>query len=212
MYKINQTDLSKSVHQTLKDMILSNQLVSGQKLNQKKLSEMLGVSRTPLLAAFSKLEKEMLVELLPRRGAFVKKLSRKDFENLYDIRLRLEPLGAALAAEWCKPDEIKELQRLLSIFERKVLETQLDTIRSVDYHFHMAIMKMSQNDMLYRMISSFNLIIISNLKGLLKDPKLSLNEHRELSEAINSHDAGKAEKAMYRHIMGAKKNIDKLKF
>ena len=52
-----------------------------------------------MLSAFSKLEKEMLVETVPRRGAFVKKYGQSELVDIYEIRVRLEPLGAAEAAD-----------------------------------------------------------------------------------------------------------------
>ncbi len=72
MYKVKHLDLSEKVYHTLKNMILNDELKSGEKLNQQKLAQELGVSRTPILSAFSKLEKEVLVEIIPRKGTFVK--------------------------------------------------------------------------------------------------------------------------------------------
>ena len=77
----------------------------------------------------------------------------------------------------------------------------------VDYRFHMAVMKMSQNEMLYRMISAFNIVLISNFNGLFKEPGESLREHKALAEAIKSGDASLAEKTMYEHISGARANL-----
>ncbi|HKJ84610.1 MAG TPA: GntR family transcriptional regulator, partial [Spirochaetia bacterium] len=71
-FRVDYEDLSGQVYRMLKHMILVGELKTGEKLRQDDLAERLGVSRTPLLSAFSKLEKEMLVELIPRRGAFVK--------------------------------------------------------------------------------------------------------------------------------------------
>jgi len=76
-YRVVREELSEIVYKRIKNMILKSQLPTGTKLNQEKLAGRLGVSRTPLLTAFSKLEKEMLIELIPRRGAFVKKLTRQ---------------------------------------------------------------------------------------------------------------------------------------
>jgi len=211
MYRVHQQELSERAYLTLKEMILNNELSSGEKLNQEKLAERLGVSRTPLLSAFSKLEKEMLVELKPRRGAYVKRLSRKEFEDLYDIRMRLEPLGAAEAALNGSAEEIRELKQRLEAFDRQVQAQSNDTIKAADYHFHMTIMRMSRNDLLYRMISSFNIIIIANLEGLLKDPKKSLKEHQKICEAIAVRDAAGAEKCMHEHIYDAKQNLKNMK-
>lgn len=207
MYKVEQKELSERVYESIKEMILKNQLVSGEKLNQEKLSLKLGVSRTPLLAAFSKLEKEMMVDLVPRRGAFVKKLSQKEFEDIFELRLRLEPLGAFEAASRRTPEEVRELKKRLKDFEKKVSGDYSKTIQEADYHFHMAIMSMSQNCLLHRIISSFNIVLISNLKGPLKKPAMSLAEHTEIYNEIECGNSEEAEKRMYEHIYDAKQNL-----
>ncbi len=212
MYQVKQKELSETVYETIKEMILKNQLSSGEKLSQEKLAARLGVSRTPLLAAFSKLEKEMLVELVPRRGAFVKRLSKKEFEDLYDLRMRLEPLGAYEAASRRSDEQLAELRQRHEEFERQIAGTLSESIQEADYHFHMAIMRMSQNELLFRMISSFNIIIISNLEGLLKKPARSLAEHMLICEAIADKRPEEAERHMAEHIADAKRNLLKLEF
>lgn len=206
-YRIEQTDLSEHAYERIKEMIFTNRLSSGQKLNQEQLAETLGVSRTPLLSAFHKLEKEMLVELVPRRGAFVKKLDAKEFDDLYDVRMRLEPLGALRAAELAKPADIKVLEQTLADFESAVNTASVSGFRAADYEFHMAIMRMSRNDILFHMIDSFSIIIISNLEGFNKDPRDSLREHKDLVDAISNGRSQDAEKVMYQHILGAKLHL-----
>jgi DNA-binding GntR family transcriptional regulator len=207
MHKVKHLDLSEKVYNALKNMILNDELKSGEKLNQEKLAKKLGVSRTPLLSAFSKLEKEVLVEIIPRRGAFVKKLNYKEFLDLYDIRTRLEPLGAYEAARQATINEIEQLSKVLSHFEKNILLDSLEHISKIDYDFHMVIMKISNNDLLYKMISSFNIIILSNLEGLLKDPRQSLEEHIKIFNAIKEHNAELAEKVMYAHLIDSRGRI-----
>jgi DNA-binding GntR family transcriptional regulator len=72
MYRIETEALGKKVHRALRAMIISGELKPGQKLIQDDLANHLGVSRTPLLAAFSKLEQENLVTTIPRRGAYIR--------------------------------------------------------------------------------------------------------------------------------------------
>lgn len=211
MYKIEQVELSERVYRAIKQMILNKQLVSGQKLNQERLAAHLGVSRTPLLSAFSKLEQEMLVEILPRRGAFIRKLTRREFRDLHDIRMRLEPLGAAKAAECADKAEIAELRRRLARFEMQVQEPSHEKIRAADHSLHIYIMEMSANRMLHRMISSLSLIMLSDLEGLLQDPELSLQEHQGIVEAIAERDPQRAESLMYEHILAAGQNLDMAK-
>jgi len=207
MYKVKHIDLSEKVYSTLKNMILNDELKSGEKLNQEKLAQKLGVSRTPLLSAFSKLEKEILIEIIPRRGAFVKKLNYNEFLELYDIRARLEPLGAYEAAKHATAYEIKRLSKILDNFERNILPYSSKYLSKIDYDFHMAIMKMSKNNLLFKMISSYNIIILSNLEGLLKDPHQSLEEHIKIYNAIKEHNADLADKMMFSHLIDSKGRI-----
>lgn len=207
MYKVKHIDLSEKVYSTLKNMILNDELKSGEKLNQEKLAQKLGVSRTPLLSAFSKLEKEILIEIIPRRGAFVKKLNYNEFLELYDIRARLEPLGAYEAAKHTTAYEIKRLSKILDNFKRNILPYSSKYLSKIDYDFHMAIMKMSKNNLLFKMISSYNIIILSNLEGLLKDPHQSLEEHIKIYNAIKEHNADLADKMMFSHLIDSKGRI-----
>ena len=209
MYKIKREEFTELVYQQIKNLILKNELKTGEKLNQQKLAERLGVSRTPIQAAFSKLEKEWLIELVPRRGAFIKKLTKDEFLNIYDIRLRLEPLGAHQAALYANKNEIQKLANII---------TQLDTLRKngnkseykeTDYYFHMQIMEMSKNKMLYQIISSSNLLLISNLEGILLDFDQSLNDHINILNSIKNKENKLAENLMIDHIQNAKENIMK---
>ena len=184
-------------------MILKNQLVPGQKLIQEDLADRLGVSRTPLLAAFSKLEKELLVESRPRRGYYVKKLSLDEELNIFDIRLRLEPLGAGQAAGRARPADIRRLGRLTEEF----IANPEASFNEYDYAFHNQIMLASGNDMLYRIVSSFNLISLSNQEGLVKDPATSVADHRLLIGALKRSDAESAEIIMLDHIRRGRERL-----
>lgn len=203
-YKLQVEDLVEKVYKTLKQMILNNELIPGQKLLQEELAGSLGVSRTPLLSALSKLEKEMLIEARPRRGYYVKKLSVEEELDLYDIRLRLEPLGAAKAAEKATPQQIKTLQHQLERFtdgKRKVKFSEFD------YEFHSLIMKISGSEMLERIITSFNIVMLSNQMELVKDSSPSVKEHRDIIEAIARKDVKAAEEMMFFHIEHGKQRV-----
>jgi DNA-binding GntR family transcriptional regulator len=199
-------DLAEQVYRTLRDMILAGELVPGQKLIQEALSERLGVSRTPLLAAFSKLEKEMLVELVPRRGAFVKRLSPSELVQLYEVRLRLEPLGAYEAARHLDRKGRQLLDELLAGYRDAVKSGDPQSVRMADYSFHMGIMGMSGNTILERILSSFAIVSKSNQRGLMKPAAKSLEEHESLRNAIANKNAELAEHLMRDHLTEARDN------
>jgi DNA-binding GntR family transcriptional regulator len=148
-----------------------------------------------------------LVEIIPRRGAFVKKLNYNEFLELYDIRARLEPLGAYEAAKNTTTHEIKRLSKILDDFKKNITKYSSNNIVKIDYDFHMAIMKMSKNNFLFKMISSYNIILLSNLEGLLKDPHQSLEEHITIYNAIKEHNADLADKMMFSHLIDSKGRI-----
>ncbi|MDX9956906.1 MAG: GntR family transcriptional regulator [Spirochaetia bacterium] len=203
-------DLAEQVYRTLRDMILAGELVPGQKLVQEALSERLGVSRTPLLAAFSKLEKEMLVELVPRRGAFVKRLSPAELLQLYEVRLRLEPLGAFEAARHLDRKGKQVLDELHASYHAAVKAGEPQEIRMADYHFHMAIMNLSGNAVLERILSSFAIVSKSNQRGLMKPAGKSLEEHEALRAAITSKNAELSETLMREHLTEARDNAARI--
>lgn len=206
MYGIEYQDLTGQVYGAVRDMILSGELQPGQKLIQDELAERLGVSRTPLLSAFSKLEKDMLLESKPRRGMFVRTFKSYELVHVYDVRLRLEPLGAGEAADHATAEEIGELRRQCELFAQ-IAATEDPNARAEDYRFHMKVMRMSRNDLLYNIISSYNIIVIANFYGFLKDPRISAQEHSDILAAISEGNRQRAMKYMYRHIDNSRRHL-----
>jgi len=207
MQKIEYPDLSEKVYRELRIMILEGELLPGEKLKQEILATRLGISRTPLVAAFSKLEKEMLIELLPRRGARVRSLSSKELLDLYDIRIMLEPMGAGGVAKNGTPEDIQILRDLLDSYKKLVDSNDNKAIRKADYEFHLAIARMSRNEPLYRIISAFNIVFICNQGGLLKPARNSYVEHAALVEAIADHDEMKANNLMRDHLTDSRHRL-----
>jgi len=206
MYGIEYQDLTGQVYEAVRDMILSGELQPGQKLIQDDLAERLGVSRTPLLSAFSKLEKDMLLESKPRRGMFVRTFRPEELVQVYDVRLRLEPLGAGEAADHATGEEIDELRRQCKLFA-EIAEAKDPSARAEDYRFHMQVMRMSRNDLLYNIIASYNIIVIANFYGFLKDPRVSAQEHRDILAAIADGSRQRAMKHMYHHINNSRRHL-----
>ena len=209
-YRVEYEDLSQRVYRILKERILKGELRSGEKLLQVELAENLGVSRTPFLSALSKLEKEMLVQTIPRRGAFVRRLTHAEFVHIYDIRLRLEPLGAGEAAQNATDEDIDLLEKITLEFDRLSRTDDDGGIKEGDYRFHMQIMKMSGNQLLHDILSSFNIVLIANLEGLVKDPRKSAGEHFEVLGAIKQREPNAAEAAMERHLAESRRLVIEL--
>lgn len=210
MTKVVYEDLTEKVYNALRDLILRNELTPGTKLVQEELSARLGVSRTPLLSALAKLEKELLVEFIPRRGAYVRKCSMEDLKHCYDIRIRLETLAAREAAvnAAVDPEAGKLLYEELERYRRSVTQGDVDQIKQADYRFHMTIVGLSGNLFLQNMISSFSVVLMSNQRGLFKPAEKSLAEHEAMIAAIAAGESDKAELLMQRHLDESRTVID----
>ncbi len=208
MYKVDYQDLSQQVYETLRKMILTGRLKPGSKLLQDELAGELGVSRTPILSAFSKLEKELLVEVIPRKGAFVRSYSPEELIHVYDIRIRLEPLGAREAAAAATAEQLDELREQCDRFSAIVHADPEDPrIKEEDYRFHMLIMRMSGNELLFNIIASYNIIVVANVYGLFKDPRTSAREHEELTRMITERNERGALRAMFQHVASSRKHL-----
>lgn len=194
-------DLVTRVYNTLQEMINNGELKPGQKLVQEELAEHLGVSRTPLLMAVSRLVKDHLVETYPRRGTFVKRFTAEDLLDIYDIRTQLEPLGAYRAAEYIDQKDIEHLEYLLNK-QKWLVKTgsELEYFRE-DYTFHLYIMNCSKNLYLYEILKTHN-NIICNSERYLKSPEQSFTEHENLLQAFRLNDAESVKELMFYHVNG----------
>lgn len=200
MYEVRVDDLPEQVYRRLKDMILDGELLPGQKIVQEDLAVKLGVSRTPLLTAFRKLEKEMLVDLIPRRGAFVRKNDEEDILHIFDIRLKIEPLAARDAAVHMTEENLVLIEDKHEAFAEAVTAGDPRRYKRADYDFHYAIMDASGNPYITKMLSSVNLIGLSNVSGLVTDPGVSLEGHNAIVKALRSRNPDAAEEAMSYHL------------
>jgi DNA-binding GntR family transcriptional regulator len=207
MYRIETEDLGRKVYKVLKSMIINGDLRSGQKLVQEELAEQLGVSRTPLLFAISKLEQENLVETLPRRGAYVRRYSQRELIDIFDIRCRLEPLAARDAAMNATAEEVEGLARLLEAFDAATRGGDPLAVKRTDYEFHMELLRCCGNRFLPDMLATFHIIIISNTKSLLKPVERSTRDHHRLLKALRARDPDAAEKAMFVHVNESRANL-----
>ncbi len=149
----------------------------------------------------------MLVKLIPRRGAFVRENTDEDLLHIFDIRLKIEPLAARDAALRMNKENFSEIRMHFRDFASAVENNDRIKYKRADYDFHYSIMKHSGNPYISRMLSSVNLISISNVSGLVTDPKVSLEGHKAILKALEIGDPDEAEIAMTNHLILAKNKL-----
>lgn len=209
MVEINQegpdTSLRTRVLEEVKELIISGELPAFARLHERNLSQELGVSRVPLREAILTLESQGLVEVRPRIGAFVKPLTKKYVEELFDVRAALEPLAASLAAKNRAASELEQLEHLFHE-ERSALEAHDQKAGSLaNAEFHLVILRASGNDLLYSIIAPLHSQIQRLFRRTIVDMSELLNhDHEELLDAIRNQDAILAAKIAADHVKGTR--------
>ena len=202
--------LEEQVTATLESEILTGKLASGTALTEQSLSVRLGVSRTPIRAALHTLAEEGLINLVPNRGAVVVGVTREDLIDIYKIRMRLEGLASALAAERISREDLATLRESVELAEFYISRNDTEHLKELDTQFHAIIYRASGNRMLNKTLSELHRNIISYRKMSLSVPgrlERSVGEHREILKAIEAGDAERADSLTCAHVAAALENM-----
>ena len=204
------SSLRGRVFSHLENGILNGKYKTGESLIETKLSEELGVSRTPIREAIRQLELEGLVETIPNKGAIVTGFSAKDIDDIYTIRLAIEGLAARWAAENITEPELKNLKHSIELEEFYTEKNDLEQILKLDTKFHETIFRASKSKPLMNMLSNFHHYIQrarTYSLGMTGRAEEALSEHRAIYQAILQRDAKKAEELTIEHVKKASLNL-----
>ncbi len=128
----------------LRDMIIEGQLEPGTRLHEGQLGEQLGVSRTPLREAIKYLASEGLVELVPSRGAVVKRFSPADVKDMLTVLRTLEELAGKLACELATGKEIAEIRALHDEMIKRYKHSDRLQYYKLNQQIHLAIVRLAK--------------------------------------------------------------------
>jgi DNA-binding GntR family transcriptional regulator len=201
---VEHENLDQKAYQILKTMIMDRQLLPGEKIPQEKLAEDLGISRTPLINALKFLEKEKLVQSIPRRGFFMRTFTQKEMISIFELREVLEGLAARKAAQKITDNQIVQLGKF---FKQFAGDKDIDDVRAYareDRRFHKFLLDIGAKEFLKSILETYNVISYSyqvvSPEGLVRHPRETIREHRAMIEAIAGRDAEAAENLMRRHF------------
>ena len=206
----NAKSLEESVFFTLEEEILSGSLKRGDALTEAALSQRLGVSRTPLRAALSRLSDEGLVEIVPNRGAVVVGIGDEDLKDIYEIRIRLEGLASREAAKRISREDLERLRHSVELSEFYISKHDAENLKELDSEFHRIIYKASGNRLLCKTLTELHRNIQFYRKRSLTvvdRTEKSVKEHREILDAIERGDSEAADRLTSAHIEAALNNL-----
>lgn len=203
--------LADQVFERLEADILGGKYARGEVLTEMKLCADLGVSRTPVREATHRLAQEHIVEITAK-GITVLGVTDKDLSEIYDIRMRLEGMAAALAARNASDEQIAEMKETLELQEFYCGKKDAERIRLMDSTFHDLIYAAAGSVVLYDTLLPLHKKTQKFRKASVENhsrAEASLLEHRAIFLAVAARDAAAAEAAMVEHVTHAKQHIMK---
>jgi DNA-binding GntR family transcriptional regulator len=199
--------LREHVHERLRRAIVAGRFTHGERLNERQLAEMLGVSTTPVKDAIRKLESEGLVRTESRRGVFVEFSARQALEMALG-RAALESVMAHIAANRLGEADIAAMSQLIDDMEHATDHSALEDLVTLNEAYHGMIHRLSGCTYLERRLDGQRMYDHAQRIALLAvtaERRLGLKEHRSIFEALRARDPGLAEQRMRRHIVRSAK-------
>lgn len=206
MNKTNQNILKEYAYNKIKLLIFNNILKSGEKIIQEKMAQNLGISKIPIIQALSILQNERLIEYYPRKGFFVRELLYKEFIDILDIRRILEQLAIRKIIENLNKKIRDELIEFLEGFELFNKTKNIEKYYELDRKFHSYLIESSGNSYLINTNNTFNILLLCYTKGFVTEISASMNDHRNMINAILEKDFKKAIKLIKDNTENKKKS------
>jgi DNA-binding GntR family transcriptional regulator len=199
----------------LKDAIVSMDVYRSRadiRLDERRLAQDFGISRTPVREAMAQLEREGFVRAIPRRGIYVVRKTRREVIELITAWAALESMAARLITENASAEEIAALRRMFTKFENGELHARLDEYSEVNIEFHQAIIRMSRNSVLIALAENlFTHMRMIRRKTIGEQDRAdrSIRDHMTIIEALEARDTARAESLVRDHALGLADHVAK---
>jgi DNA-binding GntR family transcriptional regulator len=200
--------LKDKVYNALRDAIAEMDIYTEAeppRLDERSLAERLGVSRTPVREALSRLEQEGLVRTIPRRGAFVVRKSKEEILEMIHVWAALESMAARLVTESASDEELRELHAFLDTYNDSAqARAHIDEYSETNIRFHQNIIKLSKSDLLISLSENLFIHMKSIRARTIKErdrASQSIIDHTRIIEALENRQTELAERLVRDHAL-----------
>jgi len=199
--------LKDRIYEVLKDAIASMDIYASDanlRLDERQLSEQLGISRTPLREALARLEQEGLVTIQARRGVFIVRKTKAEILEMITVWAALEGMAARLATKCATDSEIASLRELFAKFQDGDGQARIDEYSDRNIEFHQAILKMSKCGLIMEMADKIFLHVRGIRRRTIGEQNRasrSIIDHMHIIEALEARDPELAEKRVRDHAL-----------
>ncbi len=211
--KFESTTLSQKIAQSIADKIAESSLKPGERLLENELTETFGTSRAPIREALYILEKDGLVERIPRRGVFVKEYNRKELFDLYEVVYRLEEIALVKVIERATDQDIEEVSTLIKRMSANVEGREIKNYFSLLEELHRLFFRLTDNDVLTEIYIKINKQLIPFRYMSLSYPNSlehSISEYYEIVQGLQKRNSDEVIKALYKKEKRALSTLEKI--
>ncbi|MGI6206257.1 MAG: GntR family transcriptional regulator [Anaerovoracaceae bacterium] len=202
--------LRELVYEELRMLIMTGQIKPGTRMMEIDLAESMGVSRTPVREAIRQLEKDNLVTIEPRRGAYVSDISAKDMEDMLFVREPLEGLATFLATGNMTDEELQAVSDVNSQYEEAYKKGETESLIQLDTRFHNLIADGSGNKYLINILRDLQEQVLRfryiYFKSIRRAAEV-IDEHRLILSSMIARNQEDAQKYSISHIAKLRASI-----
>jgi DNA-binding GntR family transcriptional regulator len=182
------------------------------RLDERRLAQDLGISRTPVREAMAQLEREGFVRSVPRRGIYVVRKTKREVIEMITAWAALESMAARLITQSSAAEEIGQLRKMFTKFENGELHARLDEYSEVNIEFHQTIIRMSNNSVLIDLAENlFTHMRMIRRKTISESDRAdrSIRDHMNIIEALEARDTERAEELVRTHALGLADHVQR---
>ncbi len=207
--------LKDKIYDALKEAIARKDIYAEAeelRLDERQLSDDLGVSRTPIREALARLEQEGFVRTVPRRGVYVVRKSKTEILEMITVWAALESMAARLITERATDDEISSLRRMFATFEDDRVQARIDEYSDTNVRFHQALLGLSKCALINTMAENLFIHMRSiRMRTIGEEDRASRSiiDHMNIIEALEARDTELAERLARDHTLGLGAHVEK---
>jgi DNA-binding GntR family transcriptional regulator len=182
------------------------------RLDERRLSQDLAVSRTPIREAMTLLEQEGFVRSVPRRGIFVVRKTKQEIVDMITVWAALESMSARLATSRASDAELAELQSIMGEFQREKPSEHMNDYSSANITFHQKIIELGKCQMIIDMTENLFIHVRAIRKVTIRQvdrAERSIEDHLGIIRALEKRDADRAERLVREHTLGLAQHVER---
>ncbi|MDA7945847.1 MAG: GntR family transcriptional regulator [Hyphomicrobiaceae bacterium] len=207
--------LKSKIYDSLKAAIMDMNIYDSSadlRLDERRLSEQFGISRTPLREALARLDQEGLVKIVPRRGIYIVRKSKAEILEMITVWAALESMAARLITQNASDEEISSLRALCSTFDGEAVKARIDEYSDTNIKFHQAILKMSKCELLNEMAQGLFMHVRAIRARTISEKDRadrSIVDHMHIIEALEARDTELAERLVREHTLNLRAHVER---